>query len=94
MQGITDRRAHYTCAMVIAHPDGSHTEAEGYMYGELLCEGRGEGGFGYDPLFVPDGGDKTLAEYTAEEKNAISHRARALSALLERLHANADAEKA
>lgn len=82
MAGKTDRRAYYTCAMVIAYPDGHTKEAEGYMHGTLLCEGRGTGGFGYDPLFVPEGGEKTLAEYTAEEKNAISHRASALRQLL------------
>ncbi len=85
MEDKDDRRAYYSCAMVIAHPDGHHTEAQGYMHGTLLREGRGTGGFGYDPLFVPDGGDKTLAEYTAQEKNAISHRARALAAVLEEL---------
>ncbi len=85
MQGVENRRAHYTCAMVITYPDGSHTEAEGYMFGMLLSQGRGTGGFGYDPLFVPDGKDKTLAEYTAEEKNAISHRAKALEAVLEKV---------
>lgn len=82
MAGKTDRRAYYTCAMVIAYPDGHTKEAEGYMHGTLRYEGRGTGGFGYDPLFVPEGGEKTLAEYTAEEKNAISHRASALRQLL------------
>lgn len=82
MEEMTDRRAYYTCAMVIAYPDGHTKEAEGYMHGTLRYEGRGTGGFGYDPLFVPNGGAKTLAEYTAEEKNAISHRAEALRKLL------------
>ena len=82
MEEMTDRRAYYTCAMVIAYPDGHTKEAEGYMHGTLRYEGRGTGGFGYDPLFVPNGGTKTLAEYTAEEKNAISHRAEALRKLL------------
>lgn len=82
MEDMTDRRAYYTCAMVIAYPDGHTKEAEGYMHGTLRYEGRGTGGFGYDPLFVPNGGTKTLAEYTAEEKNAISHRAEALRKLL------------
>ncbi len=85
MQGKEDRRAHYTCAMVITYADGSHVEAEGYMFGTLLCHEQGTGGFGYDPLFVPDGGDKTLAEYTAKEKNAISHRSKALAALLAKI---------
>lgn len=85
MEGVSDRRAHYTCAAVIAYPDGTTVEAQGYMHGTLLTEGRGTGGFGYDPLFVPTGGERTLAEYTPEEKNAISHRAAALAALLEAL---------
>ena len=85
MTGIEDRRAYYACAMVIAYPDGRHVEAEGYMHGTLLDFERGTGGFGYDPMFVPEGGERTLAEYSPEEKNAISHRARALEGVLAQL---------
>ena len=80
-----DKSAHYTAAIALVYPDGSYVTAEGYMYGTLISEGRGERGFGYDPIFVPDGETRTVAEITDEEKNAISHRAHALSELLKKL---------
>jgi XTP/dITP diphosphohydrolase len=80
-----DKRAHYTCAMALCSPEGELTLAEGYMYGEITADRRGERGFGYDPLFVPVGETRTVAEMTDEEKNAISHRANALNLLLEKL---------
>lgn len=80
-----DKSAHYTCAMVLAYPDGKTITAEGYMYGRIIEEGRGEHGFGYDPIFIPDGESRTAAELSDEEKNAISHRGRALSLLLSKL---------
>ena len=84
--GDTDLRgAHYTCAMSLCYPDGRLVEAEGYLYGHITKNPRGEGGFGYDPLFVPDGESRTVAQMTDEEKNEISHRANALRALLEKL---------
>ena len=85
MQGVTDRSAHYTCAIVLAYPDGKIVSAEDYFYGEIAQEERGSYGFGYDPLFyLPDYGC-TSAEITPEEKNKISHRAKALRALVEKL---------
>lgn len=81
----SDRGAHYTCAMVIAFPDGREVCAEGYMYGEILTERHGTGGFGYDPIFKPEGYDCSVGEITDEEKNKISHRSKALAALLEKL---------
>ena len=80
-----DRGAHYTCAMALVYPSGESVTAEGYMYGEITDNPRGERGFGYDPLFVPVGETRTVAEMTDEEKNAISHRANALNLLLEKL---------
>ncbi len=80
-----DRGAHYTCAMVLAYPDGRTVEAEGYLYGDITRDPKGSGGFGYDPLFVPTGSTRTVAQYTDEEKNAISHRAEALRNLLAKL---------
>ena len=85
IQHAPDRSAHYTCAMSLVYPDGSCVEAEGYMYGEITKDPRGDRGFGYDPLFVPAGESRTVAEMTDEEKNAISHRANALALLLEKL---------
>ena len=80
-----DKGAHYTCAMALVYPDGRLVSAEGYMYGKITDHRRGERGFGYDPIFIPDGDTRTVAEMTDEEKNAISHRGKALAALLERL---------
>ena len=85
LEGSSDRGAHYTCAMVLAYPDGRLVEAEGYLYGTIIKERRGRGGFGYDPLFVPVGETRTVAEMSDDEKNEISHRARALALLLEKI---------
>ncbi|MBQ7333778.1 MAG: RdgB/HAM1 family non-canonical purine NTP pyrophosphatase [Clostridia bacterium] len=85
LSGVRDRSAHYTCAMSLVYPDGTHISAEGYMYGEITENPRGNGGFGYDPLFVLCGESRTVAEMSEEEKNAVSHRRRALDALLEKL---------
>ena len=87
MQDKTDRGAHFTCAMALVWPDGRTVTAEGYIYGEITREKRGSNGFGYDPLFlVPELG-LTTAELEPEQKNAISHRAAALHALVEKLEA-------
>jgi XTP/dITP diphosphohydrolase len=78
------RTAHFTCAVVLAVPegDGVHEEAvEGTMAGRVIRETRGSGGFGYDVLFCADGYDVTTAELPREEKDAISHRGRALRAI-------------
>ena len=80
-----DKSAHYTCAMALCSPEGELTLAEGYMYGTITSDRRGERGFGYDPLFVPLGETRTVAQMTDEEKNAISHRANALALLLKKL---------
>lgn len=80
-----DKTAHYTCAMALAYPDGRLVTAEGYMYGSITENRRGERGFGYDPIFIPDGEMRTVAEMTDEEKNAISHRGKALAELLSKL---------
>ncbi|MBE6644252.1 MAG: RdgB/HAM1 family non-canonical purine NTP pyrophosphatase [Ruminococcaceae bacterium] len=80
-----DKTAHYTCAMSLVFPDGRELFSEGYMYGEIIDTPRGTRGFGYDPLFVPTGETRTVAEMTDEEKNAISHRSIALKKILEQL---------
>lgn len=77
-----DKTAHYTCAMALVYPDGREVTSEGYMYGAIISEYRGTRGFGYDPIFVPRGENRTVAEMTDEEKNSISHRANALRNLL------------
>ncbi len=80
-----DKNAHYTCAIAMCYPDGRLVTAEGYMYGDIIPIRRGNRGFGYDPLFVPKGETRTVAEMSDEEKNAISHRANALNELLSKL---------
>lgn len=83
LQGVTDRKAHFACAVALVYPDGKEVTAVGNTYGEILHEERGEGGFGYDCLFFSDDLQKSFGEATAEEKNKVSHRYRALQALLE-----------
>ena len=79
MMEQTDRRAAFVCNIACVFPDGSEPiVAEGKVHGEILDAPRGEGGFGYDPLFWSPELQKTLAEATPDEKNAISHRANAL----------------
>ena len=65
--------------------------AVGQWPGEILPAARGEGGFGYDPLFLPDGETRSAAELSASEKNRLSHRGRALTALLQQLRDSSDA---
>ncbi|MBR1871395.1 MAG: RdgB/HAM1 family non-canonical purine NTP pyrophosphatase [Kiritimatiellae bacterium] len=72
------RTAHFTCAMVLAAPDGREFVRTGRCSGHIAFEPSGGGGFGYDPLFVPDGDERTFAELSPAEKNAISHRGKAL----------------
>jgi XTP/dITP diphosphohydrolase len=74
--------AHFACAMAIALPGGEDRVVEGRVDGSLVREPRGDGGFGYDPIFLPDGHDLTTAEMPAAEKHAISHRGQALRALV------------
>ena len=76
---LDDRTARFVCAVAIAAPGGHVLNvSEGTCSGRIIFEPRGTGGFGYDPLFVPDGFDETFAELADSVKNQISHRARAL----------------
>jgi XTP/dITP diphosphohydrolase len=86
LEGAESRRARFRTVALVAFPDGSEVSAEGILAGSISTEARGNRGFGYDPVFVPDGGGgRTLAELGPEEKNAMSHRALAFGALVERL---------
>lgn len=83
-----NRRARFRCVLVLADARGTELWAEGRVEGFITEEPRGEGGFGYDAVFVPEGETRTLAELTPAEKNALSHRGRAVASLraqLERL---------
>ncbi len=75
------RTARYRCVAAVAWPDGREVWAEGHCEGTVIARPRGSGGFGYDPVFVPAGWDRTMAELDPEEKDRISHRGRALRAL-------------
>lgn len=79
LKGVTDRSARFRTVLVLLRGDEAHV-FEGKVEGDILTAPRGTGGFGYDPLFVPKGWTKTFAEAGADEKNAISHRGRAVAA--------------
>jgi XTP/dITP diphosphohydrolase len=78
---IENRGAKFVCAAVAVFPDGKELVAIGEMHGHLLDAPRGENGFGYDPIFVPQGFEISTAQMTASEKDAISHRGKALNEL-------------
>lgn len=86
LAGAEDRRARFRTVALVVFPDGFEVGAEGVVSGSIAAAPRGANGFGYDPVFVPDGaGGRTFAEMSKEEKNAWSHRGRAFSALAEAL---------
>ena len=84
-EGAEDRRARFVSAIACVFPDGTVLHARGEVAGELLREPRGDGGFGYDPVFYLPELKKSMAELTPEEKNAVSHRGRALRLFREKL---------
>ena len=81
MQGVPmeQRQANYLCVIALAAPDGQFATAEGLCRGVILTEPIGNGGFGYDPLFLLPQFQRTMAELTADEKNRVSHRAEAIT---------------
>ena len=85
LENVSDRRAYYVCLIVyLRHADDPlPIIAQGLWHGTIALDARGDGGFGYDPLFVPAGDSRTAAEYPVDEKNAVSHRARALATFAE-----------
>jgi XTP/dITP diphosphohydrolase len=85
MRGQTTRAAHFACAIACAFPNGDELTAEGRCEGTIAFAPMGEGGFGYDPVFFVPELKKTFGQLTAEEKSAISHRGKALSAFSEKL---------
>ena len=85
MKDKTDRKAKFVSVVTLVFPDGKTVSGKGECEGEILFEYRGDGGFGYDPLFYVPEIKKTFAEMTADEKNKVSHRAKALKDFEERL---------
>ena len=82
LDGKADRRARFVCALALVTPDGFERVFEGQVTGSIVQEPRGTTGFGYDPIFVPDGHEQTYGEIDPEEKHATSHRADAFAQLL------------
>ena len=80
-----ERGARFCSAIAAVFPQGKEITAEGYVYGKIGYEEKGEHGFGYDPLFIVDGYGRTMAELDSEEKNKISHRANALKEFVKKL---------
>ena len=82
LNGVENRRAYFACALALVYPNGEMITAEGRVYGNILHEEDGEGGFGYDCIFESEDLKKSFGVASAEEKNTVSHRFRALQALL------------
>ena len=86
LAGVTDRAARFVCTVIVRWPDGREVVATGQVDGRIAEAPAGSGGFGYDPVSVPDEGDgRTFGQFDPAAKHAISHRGRALRALVERL---------
>jgi XTP/dITP diphosphohydrolase len=81
-----ERSAQFVCCLALGYPDGRTRIFVGYSRGRIGFEPRGNKGFGYDPVFLPSGFDRTFAEMTANEKDALSHRGKAIEKLAEFLH--------
>ena len=79
------RQAQFVCVITLVMPDGRSVQARGEVHGELLRQPAGSGGFGYDPIFYYPPYGKTLAEVSADEKNLVSHRAKALKLFYEKM---------
>jgi XTP/dITP diphosphohydrolase len=89
LDGVADRQARFSTVALGRFPDGREVVARGDVAGTITTEPRGDHGFGYDPVFVPDEGDgRTFAEMTPDEKHALSHRGRAFRALAAALRAH------
>ena len=82
LRGEKERAAHFVSALTLAWPDGHTVSVEGTVQGELIWPPRGDRGFGYDPVFVPEGSEQTFAEIDPADKHAISHRADAFAKLV------------
>jgi XTP/dITP diphosphohydrolase len=87
LRGVEDRRARYVAELVALSPDGDEVRGTGILEGRIVDEPRGSEGFGYDPIFVPDGEERTVAELGNDWKRENSHRARAAKALRAKLPA-------
>ncbi|MEQ8508009.1 MAG: RdgB/HAM1 family non-canonical purine NTP pyrophosphatase [Rhodospirillaceae bacterium] len=82
LEDATDRSAHFVCALTLAWPDGHCETFEGTVHGSLVFPKRGDLGFGYDPIFIPEGHSLTFAEMDPDKKHQMSHRADAFAKLV------------
>jgi XTP/dITP diphosphohydrolase len=80
-----NRAAHFACVLALAFPDGRVETVEGRVDGRIIWPPRGKGGHGYDPIFVPNGFGQTFAEMDDKQKNALSHRGKAVQALIDKV---------
>lgn len=87
LKHVTDRRGQFVCAICCTFPNGDVIRTRGECPGRITPAPSGSGGFGYDPIFLPDGQDRTMAELSPEEKNRIGHRGKAIRQLKEKLEA-------
>lgn len=85
LEGVEDRRAKFVCCITCTFPDGDVLRSRGECPGVIALAPRGNGGFGYDPVFIPDGFDLTMAELSPGQKNEIAHRGRAIRLFKEEL---------
>ena len=85
MDGVKNRAARFECCIGFMRPGGEPFIAKGVAPGSIASEKAGSGGFGYDPIFVPEGYGKTYAQFEIKEKNRVSHRGRAIASLVEEL---------
>ena len=93
MKDAENRAAHYVCSICCTFPNGDVLTAEDICEGTILYKPVGDGGFGYDPVFLPKGYDRSMAQLSPEEKNAISHRGKALREFINRYKRYIDAHK-
>jgi XTP/dITP diphosphohydrolase len=82
LEGVAARRARFRCTMVLAKDGIEQAHFHGTVEGRVITAARGTGGFGYDPLFIPEGYEETFAELGEQVKNSLSHRARALAKVI------------
>ncbi|MCL1967425.1 MAG: RdgB/HAM1 family non-canonical purine NTP pyrophosphatase [Fibromonadales bacterium] len=85
MEGKANRNARFVCCLCLIKPSNSPEFFEGECRGSILTEARGSGGFGYDPVFLPEGHSRSFGEMSEEEKNALSHRGKAIKNMLAKL---------
>ncbi len=83
-----NRSAYFSCVIVLAYPDGNYKAFEGRVDGSIATQKTGKAGFGYDPIFIPTGFNRSFAEFNSDEKNKISHRGRALQKFIKYLTDN------